>query len=59
MFRHLKCHPQGASCALLKLHTDFMILLKKLLKYKIINLNKILIARRTNDKFQLNVGCTA
>ena len=35
MFRHLKCHPQGAHCALLKLHTDFSGLSKiKLLKYK-------------------------
>ena len=28
MFRHLKCRPQGAHCALLKLHTDFMVLVK-------------------------------
>ena len=41
MFRHLKCHPQGAQCALLKLHTDFLGLDKmKLLKYKMINFNK-------------------
>ena len=41
MFRHLKCHPQGAHCALLKLHTDFGLDKKKLLKYKMINFNKI------------------
>ena len=28
MFRHLKCHPQGAHWALLKLHTDFLVLLR-------------------------------
>ena len=28
MFRHLKCHPQGAHCALLKLHTDLLVLVK-------------------------------
>ena len=37
MFRHLKCHPQGAHCALLKLHTEFLVVVKKkLLKYKMI-----------------------
>ena len=41
MFRQLKSRPQGAHCALLKLHTDFQILVKiKLLKYKMINLNR-------------------
>ena len=39
MFRHLKCHPQGAHCVLLKLHTDFLVLVK-LLKYKMINFAK-------------------
>jgi hypothetical protein len=29
MFRHLKCHPQVAHCALLKLHTDFLVLVKE------------------------------
>ena len=29
MFRHLKCHPQGAHCALLKLRTDFLALVKQ------------------------------
>ena len=42
MFRHLKCHPQGAHCALLKFNTDFLVLVK-LLKYKMINFNKMLI----------------
>ena len=28
MLRHLRCHPQGAHCALLKLHTDFLVLVK-------------------------------
>ena len=28
MFRHLKFHPQGAHWALLKLHTDFLVLVK-------------------------------
>ena len=28
MFRHLKCHRQGAHCALLKLHADFLVLVK-------------------------------
>ena len=47
MFRHLKFHPQGAHCALLKLHTDFSGLSKmKLLKYKTINFNKMLIVQR-------------
>ena len=51
MFRHLKCHPQGAHCALLKLHIDFFGLSKtKLLKYKTINLNKMLILER-NKRF--------
>ena len=26
MFRHLKCLPQGAHCALLKLHTEDLVL---------------------------------
>jgi hypothetical protein len=48
MFRHLKCHPQGDHCALLKLHTDFFGLSKvKLLKYKMIKFNKMLIVQRT------------
>ena len=29
MFRNLKCHPQGAHCALLKSHTDFLVLVKE------------------------------
>ena len=29
MFRHLKCHPQGAHRALLKLHTDILVLVKQ------------------------------
>ena len=29
MFRRLKCHPQGAHCALLKLHTDFLVLVQQ------------------------------
>ena len=28
VFRHLKCHPQEAHCALLKLHTDMLVLVK-------------------------------
>ena len=37
MFRHLKCHPQGTHCVLLKLRTGFSGLSKiKLLKYKMI-----------------------
>ena len=32
MFGHLKYHPQGAHCALLKLHTDFLVLVKKFVK---------------------------
>ena len=28
MFRHLKCHPQGAHCALLKLRTSILVLVK-------------------------------
>jgi hypothetical protein len=27
MFLHLKYHPQGADCALLKLHTDLYVIL--------------------------------
>ena len=51
MFQHLKCHPQGAHCALLKLHTDFFGLSKiKLLKYKVINFNKMLTVQR-NKRF--------
>ena len=47
MFRHLKCHHQGARCALLKLHTEFSGLSKvKLLKYKILNVNKMFIVQR-------------
>ena len=47
MFRHLKCHPQGAHCALIKLHTDFFGHGKiKLLKYKMINFNKMLNVQR-------------
>ena len=42
MFRHLKCHPQGAHCVLLKLHTDFLFLEK----YKMISLNEMLIVQR-------------
>ena len=45
MFRHLECHPQGAHCALLKLHTDFGLGKIKLLKYKTINFNKMLIVQ--------------
>jgi hypothetical protein len=41
-----KSHPQGAHCALLKLHTDFMALVKlKLLKYKMMNIIKMLIVQ--------------
>ena len=51
MFRHLKCHPQGAHCALLKVHTEFSGLSKmKLLKYKMLNFNKMLIVQR-NKRF--------
>ena len=47
MFRHLKCHLQGALCALRKLPTDFYGLVKiKLLKYKRINVSKMLIVQR-------------
>ena len=46
MFRHLKCHPQGAHCSLLKLHTGTLALVKKMLKYKLINFNKMLIVQR-------------
>ena len=50
MFRHLKCHPQGAHCASIKLNTDFLGLGKiKLLKYKVINFNKMLILRCTTN----------
>ena len=56
MFRHLKCHPQGIQCALLTLHTDFSGLSKiKLLKYKIMNFNKILIVQRHNEPRYLYV----
>ena len=56
MFRHLKCHPQGAHCALLKLHTDFFGLSKiRLLKYKMINFNKMLIYSVIKG---LRSGCT-
>ena len=41
MFRHLKCHPQGAHCVLLKLHTDFLFLEK----YKMISFNEMLIVQ--------------
>ena len=44
MFRHLKCHPQGAHCAFIY---RFLGLGKiKLLKYKMINFNKMLTAQR-------------
>ena len=46
MFRHLKCHPQGAHCTLLKLHTDFGLGERKLLKHKMKNFNKMLIVQR-------------
>ena len=42
MLRHLKCHLQGAHCALLKFDTDFLFLVK----YKMINFNKLLIVQR-------------
>ena len=29
MFRLLKCHPLGAHCALLKLHTDLYVILAR------------------------------
>ena len=57
MFRHLKCHPQGIQCALLTLHTDFSGLSKiKLLKYKMINFNKMLIVQR-NKRFAVIAAC--
>ena len=38
MFRHLKCHPQGTHCDLLKLRTCFSGLSEiRLLKYKMID----------------------
>ena len=46
MFRHLKCHRQGAHCALLKLRTDLGLGKIMLLKYKMINFNKMLIVQR-------------
>ena len=46
MFRLLKCHPQEAHCALLKLHPDLGLGKIKLLKYKMINYNKMLIVQR-------------
>ena len=53
MFRHLKCHPRGAHCALLKLHTEFSGLSKrKLLKYKMINVNTFEIT--SNNKCDFN-----
>ena len=46
MFRHLKCHLQGAHCTLLKLHTYLGLGKIKFLKYKIINFNKMFIVLR-------------
>ena len=34
MFRHLKCHSQGAHCALIKLHAEFLVLVK----YKVVKI---------------------
>ena len=46
MFRLLKCHLHVAHRFLLKLHTDLGPGKIKLLKYKMINFNKILIVQR-------------
>ena len=43
MFRHLKCHPHGAHCALLKLHTDFLVL-----KLIILYFNNFILLRPEN-----------
>ena len=43
MFRHLKCHPQGTHCALLKLHTDFLVL-----KLIILYFNNFILLRPEN-----------
>ena len=42
MFRHLKSHPQGAHCALLKLHTDFGLYFNNFILPRTKNLHVIL-----------------
>ena len=49
MFRHIKFHPQGAHCALLITYRFSGLSKINLLKYKIINFNKMLIVERNKS----------